>query len=44
MYVGDCACLGTLYLCFADLWTDSDEQYLHCSDSVDVIYVLYIAM
>ena len=44
MYVGDCARLGTLYLSFAHSWSGTDEHYLHCSDSGDVIYVLYIAM
>ena len=44
MYVGDCACLGTLHVCFAHSRSGTDEHDLHCSDSGDVIYVVYIAM
>ena len=43
MYIGDCACLGILYLCFARSWSANDEHYLHCGDSGEVINVLHIA-
>ena len=29
---------------FAHLWSGTDEHHLHCSDSDDVINVVYIAM